>query len=192
MKKILFASMMLLATLISVNVSAIDTSRAGIKDALAKVRAGISATDPDNPKPVENVRISLSDDYKHVTLSWDPVSSVGESGGFVDVSKVTYYIFDAFGSFYDPAIATTTDTTITLDLGNVVKQDFIAYEITAGVDEIYYSLATRSDVVVVGAPYLLPFSESFANKSQNHQWIIDPESSSSNVDVKLYDDHTLG
>lgn len=192
MKKILFASMMLLATLISVNVSATDTSRAGIKDALAKVRAGISATDPDNPKPVENVRISLSDDYRHVTLSWDPVSSVGESGGFVDVSKVTYYIFDAFGSFYDPAIAITTDTTITLDLGNVVKQDFIAYEITAGVDEIYYSLATRSDVVVVGAPYLLPFSESFANKSQNHQWIIDPESSSSNVDVKLYDDHTLG
>lgn len=174
MKKILFASMMFIVALVSADVYA------------------ISATDPDNPQPVQNVRISLSEDYRHVTLSWNPVSSVGENGGYVDVSKVTYYIFDAFGSFYDPAIATTTDTTVTLDLGEVTKQDFVAYEITAGVDEIYYSLATRSDVLVIGHPYLLPFSESFANKSQTHPWMIDPESSSSNVDARILDDKSLG
>jgi len=34
----------------------------------------------DNPMPVQNVVASLADDFKHVTLSWEPVGEVGESG----------------------------------------------------------------------------------------------------------------
>ena len=104
--------------------------------------ASVAPLEADNPAPLENVVATLSAEYKHVTLSWSPASEVGESGGTVDVSKVVYYVFDAFGSYYDPAIATTTETSITFDYSDLVGQDFVAYQVTAGVDETYYSLAT--------------------------------------------------
>ena len=72
-------------------------------------------SDPDNPKPLENVKAVLSEDYQHVILTWSPASEEGESGGYVDTSKVTYYVFDAFGSIYDPAIAVTRDTALVLE-----------------------------------------------------------------------------
>ncbi len=130
----------------------------------------------DNPKAPENVVISLSDDYKTVTVSWDAVGSVGESGGHVDTANLTYYIFDAFGSFYDPAIATTTSTSYTFDYANIEGQDFVAYQITAGVDETWYSLPVNSAIVVVGQPSELPFVESFANGKQMQVWAINPAS----------------
>ena len=129
----------------------------------------------DNPLPVENLTISLSDDYKNVILSWDAVSTVGENGGYVDPSKVTYYIFDAFGSYYDPAIATTNETSVVLDYSDVAGQDFAAFQVTAGMDETYYSLASTSDIVVTGAPDMAPAGESFANRSLALPWMQNPD-----------------
>lgn len=146
---------------------------------------------PDNPNPVKNLQIKLADDYRHVTLSWDPVSEEGENGGYVDVSKVTYYVFDAFGSIYDPAIATTTETSITLDLSKVKAQDFAAYQVTAGIDETYYSLATTSDIVIVGQPSALPFGESFANKSTAQPWLLDPETTDNGSLAGIIGDNEL-
>ena len=131
---------------------------------------------PDNPLPVEGVKAVLSEDYKHVTLSWEPVGETGESGGYVDTEKVIYYVFDAFGSYTDPPIAQTEKTSITFDYSNIAGQDFVAYQVTAGVDEMFYSLATSSDIVTVGEPSALPFCESFANAEFEHIWAIDPES----------------
>lgn len=143
---------------------------------------------PDNPLPPTGLDIKLSDDYKHVTLSWEPVGETGESGGYVDTSKVTYYIFDAFGSYYDPAIASTTETSITLDYSDYTEQDFVAFQVTAGIDEMWYSLAATSDIVIVGDPEILPFTESFANARYEQAWAIDPESTTESVMVgTLYD-----
>lgn len=146
---------------------------------------------PDNPLPVENLKIELSDDYKHVTVSWDPVGEVGESGGFVDVSKVQYYIFDAFGSYYDPALATTTETSYTFDYSDLEGQDFVAYQVTAGVDETYYSLETSSDIVIVGEPDRLPWHESFSDAYYAQVWAVDPASSSSGYMQGLLYDNEL-
>lgn len=132
---------------------------------------------PDNPLPVENLKISLSDDYKHVTLSWDPVSETGERGGYVDTSKAVYYIFDAFGSYYDPALAQTSETSYTFDYSDFEGQDFVAFQVTSGIDEIYYSLESTSDIVCVGQPDALPWHESFSNAYYSQLWAIDPESS---------------
>ncbi|MDD2961593.1 MAG: choice-of-anchor J domain-containing protein [Muribaculaceae bacterium] len=129
---------------------------------------------PDNPKIPTNPKIVLADDNKHVTVSWDPVGEVGESGGYVDVAKVTYYIFDAFGSYYDPAIASTTETSYTFDYSDWVKQDFVAYQITAGVGEDFYSLAASTGIVLAGDPEVLPYSESFANADFTQIWAMDP------------------
>ena len=135
----------------------------------------------DNPLPPTGLKVELSDDYKHVTFSWDPVDETGENGGYVDTEKVTYYIFDAFGSYYDPALATTEDTSITFDYSDFDGQDFVAYQVTAGIDEMYYSLEATSDIVIVGDPELLPFGESFSNAYYSQVWAIDPESTSSGI-----------
>lgn len=132
--------------------------------------ARVAPLEADNPAPLENVVATLSADYKHVTLSWSPASEVGENGGTVDVSKVVYYVFDAFGSYYDPAIATTTETSITFDYSDLHGQDFVAYQVTAGVDESYYSLATTSNVLAVGEPDAVPLFEGFADTQLQQQW----------------------
>lgn len=146
---------------------------------------------PDNPKPVTNVNVRLSDDYRHVILSWDPVSDEGENGGWVDVSAVTYYIFDAFGSYYDPAIATTTETSVTLDYTSLEGQDFVAYQITAGVNETYYSIDASSDIVTVGLPEPVPFRESFNDGYYQNAWAVDPESDYYSFITGTYCDNEL-
>lgn len=133
----------------------------------------------DTPLPPANPVITLSDDYKHVTVSWDPVGEIGEHGGYVDVSAVTYYIFDAFGSYYDPALAATTETSYTFDYSETAGQDFVAYQITAGIEELYlYSPESVTDICVIGEPDGLPFTESFADAYYSQVWMVDPESTS--------------
>lgn len=141
----------------------------------------------DNPQPVTNVKAVLSEDFKTVTLTWDPISEVGEKGGYVDVSKAVYYVFDAFGSYYDPALTYTTETSVTFDYSDVKEQDFVAYQVTAGIDETYYSLDTSSNIVVIGQPEALPFYESFADGNYSHMWVVDPESQGQVMNGTLYD-----
>lgn len=133
---------------------------------------------PDSPLPPANVRATLSDDYTKVTLTWDAVGEVGEHGGWVNTEGLTYYVFDAFGSIYDPAVAETERTSVTIDYADIQGQDFVAYQVTAGTVDYQYSLDASSNIVSVGTPYTLPFSESFANGSQQQQWCIEPASSS--------------
>lgn len=132
---------------------------------------------PDNPLPVTNAKATVSDDGLKVTVSWDPVGETGENGGYVDTEKVTYYIFDAFGSYTDPAIATTDQTSHTFDYSALDGQDFFAYQITAGVDETYYSTETNTNIVVAGHPMTMPFTESFTDTFFQQVWAVDPNTS---------------
>jgi len=141
---------------------------------------------PDNPLPVTGVNIALSDDYTHVTVSWDPVGETGEKGGYVDTDKVVYYIFDAFGSYYDPALATTTETSYTFDY-DLNGQDFVAYQITAGIDETWYSREATTGIVTVGTPDELPWFESFTNGRYAQPWGVDPESSYTVMNGTVHD-----
>ncbi len=141
----------------------------------------------DNPQPVTGVKAVLSDDFKTVTLSWEPVGEVGEKGGYVDTSKVVYYVFDAFGSYYDPALTTTSETSVSFDYSDAVEQDFVAYQVTAGIDETYYSLETNSNIVVIGQPEMLPFSESYADGYYSQMWVVDPESQGQVMNGTVYD-----
>lgn len=128
---------------------------------------------PDTPLAPENIKLTVSDDFMTATLSWDAVGEVGENGGYVDPAAVTYYIFDAFGSYYDPAIATTDKTSITFDYYSEIEgQDYYAYQVTAGYGN-NYSLDGTSNVAVVGTPAALPFTESFANGFFDGLWISD-------------------
>lgn len=142
----------------------------------------------DTPLDPTNLKIALSDDYTKVTLSWDPVGEVGEHGGWVNVDDLQYFIFDAFGSYYDPAIGSTTGTSFTIDFGDIEGQDFAAYQVTACVGEYNASMGVTSDIVVVGKPDALPFFESFADCHYHQMWVVDPESNGQVMEGLFYDD----
>lgn len=142
---------------------------------------------PDTPLAPQNVKLVSGDDYKTAVLSWDAVGEVGEHGGYVDPEAVTYYIFDAFGSYYDPAVATTDETSYTFTYPDLEGQDFVAYQVTAGYGD-YYSLDNSSNILTVGEPDKLPFTESFRNGRYDGLWLVDPESTSRNQSVGTVDD----
>lgn len=146
----------------------------------------------DFPLPPTNAKAVLSEDGKHVTVTWDPVtSSVGENGGYVDVSQIKYAVFDAYGKITDPALALTTECSHTFDYSDLKDQDFVAYEITAWIDDAYVSAPYQcyTNVVVVGDPYNLPWSESFHDGKYAQMWGVSMGSTSGNIIAgTLYDD----
>lgn len=141
----------------------------------------------DNPTMPANLKAKLSDDFKKVTLSWDAVPSVGPNGGYVDSTQVSYYIFDAFGSYTDPSIADTTGTSYTFDYSNVAGQDFVAYQVTAAVGLEYYSDAATSNIAIVGTPDALPWHESFTDGYYTQMMMVEPGSSSSVMRGTVFD-----
>lgn len=142
---------------------------------------------PDTPLAPENVKLVASDDFKSAVLSWDAVGEVGEHGGYVDTEEVVYYVFDAFGSYYDPAIATTSETSLKIDYPDLKGQDFVAYQVTAGYGD-YYSLDASSDILTIGEPDKVPFTESFKNGRYDGIWLVDPKSDNGNQMLGTVDD----
>lgn len=144
---------------------------------------------PDTPLAPENVKLTVSDNYTSATLSWDAVGEVGENGGYVDPAAVTYYIFDAFGSYYDPAVATVSGgaTSYTFDYSALEHQDFMAYQVTAGYGELY-SLDNASNIVTVGTPESMPFIESFTNGLYDSYWVLDQDTDFSGQQYGTIDD----
>lgn len=128
------------------------------------------------PLPPQNVKAVLSDDGNKITVSWDAVTHT-EDGSEIDKSKLTYYIFDAYGKISDPALASTKECSYTFDYTNIKEQDFKAYEITAGVGEMYSeSFVAYSNIVIIGPAYKLPWSESFPDGvAQQTLWGVTSE-----------------
>lgn len=127
---------------------------------------------PDTPLAPTNVKLAVNKDYRTATLTWDPVGEVGENGGYVDPQSVTYFIFDAFGSYYDPALAEVSETSYTFTYPDLNGQDFFAYQVTAAYNN-NYSLDCTSNIATVGLPAALPFTESFANGLYDGIWLAD-------------------
>lgn len=127
----------------------------------------------DTPLAPQNVQLKTTDDYTGAILSWDAVGEVGENGGYVDPEAVTYYVFDAFGSYYDPAIAETNKTSLHLSYPELEGQDLFAYQVTAGYEN-NYSLDNASNIAIVGTPAELPFTESFPGGKYEGLWALDP------------------
>lgn len=125
---------------------------------------------PDTPLAPTDVHLTVNPDYTTATLSWDAVPGIGEHGGYVDTENVIYYIFDAFGTYYDPALFTSTATTCTLNYASVAGQDFYAYQVTAGYGE-NYSLDCTSNIITAGTPDKLPKRESFGAGSYEDNWL---------------------
>lgn len=99
-----------------------------------------------------------------ILISWTPVSTAGVSGGYVDPSKVTYYIYEEAGSSYRVRGEVTGQTTFFYEMDpNVGAQRELGISIGASNLAGDSPNATHVANVIVGAPYSLPYREDFAS-----------------------------
>ncbi len=143
-----------------------NTSGAGLKSEKITVYVGF-----DVPTSVDEVK--TTDLGNKIELSWEPVSSKGLNGGYVDPNQVDYLVYDVeyqeFMGMLFPVIGELRDSV----RNNTFSQiDFNTNEGEQGNTE--FVVITKNEVgeggqtnaaLWTGAPYELPWFENFAGKS---------------------------
>ena len=146
----------------------------GVKSEKVSVYVG-----QDTPTDVENVKISATT-ATTVTLTWDPVSSVGATGGYVNPEKVKYSVVE-FGVYWngtlyeetskEPLTTVTGATTATFDYPVEGEEQAIKYFGVKAVAGSGNSDPLHSVVdLFVGAPYELPMEETFTGSEPTYFW----------------------
>lgn len=125
--------------------------------------------------------MNAEDNATSILFSWDRVTE-GENGGYVNPAAIDYKLWNLkivsslFGDYldFDTEITTITDQQsygyeFNTDEGNQTFKYFAVQTLnTAGTNS-----SARVSSLLVGAPYELPFAESFANKSLHYFWDSD-------------------
>lgn len=132
------------------------------KDVQAKAFIGM-----DTPLAPTNATIKDNGDGT-ATISWTAVGTTGVNGGYVDASTLKYNIYkeDAEGN---PTLVKANQkvTTCQVNIATTGEQDMQYYRVVATTGtsgEGDYALAG----IIVGAPYQLPYEESFAGGVASH------------------------
>lgn len=136
---------------------------------------GRTATDSvfvgaDEPLPPTNLRVT--DNTTSIRLDWDAPALTGAHGQRVNPEKVEYAILpvDRNGSSTGQAIHQTGSTTLTIDGLNTNE---------GPASHLYWEIYARTTGgeslpleggLDIGAPYTLPFTESFANYNYEKVW----------------------
>ncbi|MDE5790585.1 MAG: choice-of-anchor J domain-containing protein [Muribaculaceae bacterium] len=129
----------------------------------------------DVPKAVTNVTYS-EPDANTITMSWDPVATVGVNGQRVNPATTKYFLFtttttEAGGLAIDELVATVTGENkgsfpYKNDEGTQQRKYFVVIPVTAG-GTGDYTMASH----YVGKPLSIPFEEHVAeNGFQNSTW----------------------
>ncbi len=127
-------------------------------DASASVFVG-----EDVPSAPTDVKI-VDNDGKG-TLTWT-APTIGVNGGFVDTDNLVYGIKDNDGN---TLAATAKGTSFTTTIDETGEQGYVMYAVFAG-NAKGYSAAGISNFAIKGAPYTLPYTESFDNGEHNTFW----------------------
>ena len=98
-----------------------------------------------------------------ILISWTPVSTKGVSDGYVDPSTVTYYIYEESGASYRLRGKVTGQTSFYYEMNpNEGNQRNMGISIGASNVAGDSPNATHVADIIVGAPYLTPYRETFA------------------------------
>lgn len=114
-----------------------------------------------------------------INISWTP-SQVGAHGGYVVPGDFRYYVEDNNGY---PVAQGITETTFCDNIDTNADQALTAYAVIA-YNSVGQSTYATSNVLLVGAPYTLPFQDSFRNAQPAYFWGIDGTASTF---YRLYD-----
>lgn len=120
----------------------------------------------DVPDVVDMNKSFLHDDLPSLTATWEPVSSTGANGGYVDPMQVKYVIARLIQSYNGPVAlpidttdvaATSYDFKINPDEGEQAMASYLIAPLNvAGIGKFNY---IDANTVLVGQPYSLPFDE---------------------------------
>lgn len=125
----------------------------------------------DTPEAPANVKAAydLNNDGK-VIISWS-APTIGVNGGYVNPDYLTFDVARYIGTGGNLIVSAYKDTTYTDDIDNTGEQAYQIYGVAAqnGIGGI--SSVSRSNYVIKGAPYTLPFNENFPNGSKKYLWI---------------------
>ena len=152
-------------------VVASNASGAGLKSAKVSVYVGFDV-------PADLANLTATDNATSIKFAWDKVGEVGATGGYVNPAAVDYEVWSLkivetmFGQSldYDQLIASETD-----------KDNYVLAENTdEGVQDYKYWAVQPVNVagigtpavasMLVGAPYTLPFFESFTGSAFHYIW----------------------
>lgn len=127
-----------------------------------------SPDDADLPQAPKNVSLVDNNDGT-ADLSWSSPGTVGANGGIVDESKLTYNIYDKSNTIVSNGQSQTFYAVS--GISQVGAQDTVRYYVSA-VSPQGTGEKARSQIILSGKPYELPFKESWPNlKAQdNHLW----------------------
>lgn len=133
----------------------------------------------DQPATPTNVRVVDNLDGT-ATMSWDPITEVGAHGGYVNTAGATYTVNRLYyGYLWEVTDGTNISGTslVITGLSQTGAQTGEQYVVTANTNNAVDTLATsaygRAEAYVYGAPYSLPYYESFPGASpQKGPWYL--------------------
>lgn len=129
---------------------------------------------PDSPQEIPSVQlIDMHNAAQQMKLIWEPVSTVGVHGGYVDPEGIDYnvYIRADNASSVGPLQVTQKNTELTISGVKIAEGDpsFMWYYVEAVNSEGKTSQKV-SNTLVCGDPYPLPFIESYPNGQALYYW----------------------
>lgn len=138
----------------------------------------------DLPTAPTALRSSMGENDGQVVLEWDAVTS-DVKGNTLPAGTVTYTIVKVEdNNSLTPVIENLNDLTYTIQACAAdAEQQFVQYGLFA-VNSAGSSDGIGSDLMAVGAPYQLPFAESFANAGLSHIFGL----GEGNAELSLVDD----
>ncbi|MBR1688804.1 MAG: choice-of-anchor J domain-containing protein [Prevotella sp.] len=142
------------------------TNAAGEGD-IAEVKVWVGADAPTEPI---NIKVKAVDGTK-AQITWD-APEVGQNGGYVDAASLSYAIarFEGNGGQNFSVLSTTlTETSFEEDIPQEGEQDWLYYGVQTA-NELGYSGIGYSNTIIKGAPYQLPYTESFAGGQRSSFW----------------------
>jgi len=124
----------------------------------------------DTPKAPYDVKLTDAGDKAILTWKTD---SRGINGGYVDTSALSYEITDLT---YGDVIATVKDTRHEIQLGETRQQQWFHFSVKP-LSDYGNGEAARSNALISGRPYNLPFAEGFAGSTNFWGSVKIPEES---------------
>lgn len=136
-----------------------ETQEAGVK-ASRRVYVGIDI--PDKPR-----NVVIKDNVDGTALiTWDAPASVGVNGGYVDTDELTYNIVNLKSNLYVKKHYDKRSITVS-GMSEEGSQSLFRFAVNAESEAGEGDFAV-TDVLLVGEPYTLPFTEQFDNGVPSH------------------------
>ncbi|MBD5385114.1 hypothetical protein HDR69_01630 [bacterium] len=120
--------------------------------------------------PAAPVMFKAVDNGNEIVLEWENPGKIGDNGGYVDDTKLTYEVYEVENGKASPIASDLSDTRYVVRGSNTGDQVRMTYGVSAMYDSKLGGIAVSNDVIL-GEGHDLPFVETFNYaKYDNSGW----------------------